>query len=208
VICTQNHDQVGNRAAGERARALMSDGRLKIAAALLLCGPFTPMLFQGEEWGASTPFLYFTDHRDPDLGRAVTEGRRQEFADFGWDPGRVPDPQSESTFEASKLDWGEIAEPGHAELLDWYRRLLRLRRTIPALSDPRLDRVQARPDEDSTTLVVARGPVRLLVNLGQVDQHFPVEARSALLAASHNRICLHTEKVVVPADAVAIVGEP
>jgi maltooligosyltrehalose trehalohydrolase len=205
VVCTQNHDQVGNRAAGERSGALMSEGRLRIAAALLLCSPFTPMLFQGEEWGASTPFLYFTDHQDPDLGRAVTEGRRREFAAFGWDPGRVPDPQSESAFEASKLDWDEIAEPRHAGLLDWYRRLLRLRRTVPELSDPRLRHVEARADEDNATLVVTRGPVSLLVNLGRVDQCFPVEPRSDLLAASDHGISFRADKMVVPADAVAIV---
>jgi maltooligosyltrehalose trehalohydrolase len=89
----QNHDQVGNRAVGERLAALISTGRLKIAAALVLTAPFVPMLFQGEEWAASTPWLYFTDHQDPDLGRAVSEGRRREFAAFGWKPDDIPDPQ-------------------------------------------------------------------------------------------------------------------
>ena len=107
MVSTQNHDQVGNRAVGERTSALMSDGRLRVAAALLLTSPFVPLLFQGEEWGATTPFQYFTDHTDPELGRAVSEGRRREFAAFGWDPQAVPDPQDPATFERSKLDWTE-----------------------------------------------------------------------------------------------------
>src|SRR5262249_5870212 len=117
----QNHDQVGNRAAGDRSSMLMSVGRLKVAAALVLCAPFVPMLFQGEEWGAGTPFQYFTDHHDPDLGRAVSEGRRNEFAAFGWRAEDVPDPQDAATFERSKLDWAELDKDPHADVLAWYR---------------------------------------------------------------------------------------
>jgi maltooligosyltrehalose trehalohydrolase len=208
VVCTQNHDQVGNRAVGDRSSALMSDGRLRIAAALLLCGPFTPMLFQGEEWGASTPFQYFTDHRDPDLGRAVSDGRRREFANFGWDPYDIPDPQSERTFAASKLDWDENTQPVHAQLLDWYRRLLALRRSVPALSDPRLDRVDATSDREKATLRLFRGGVSLLVNLGDSDQLLPVQPGSKLLASSDTRIAIDDDRVLVPADSVAIVGPP
>lgn len=108
VVSTQNHDQVGNRAIGERSSALMSEGRLKIAAALLLTSPFVPLLFQGEEWAAGTPFQYFTDHPDPELGRAVSEGRRREFSYFGWEPQDVPDPQDPATYQRSKLDWSEV----------------------------------------------------------------------------------------------------
>ena len=129
----QNHDQIGNRATGERSSMLMGTGSLKVAAALVLCSPFVPMLFQGEEWGASTPFLYFTDHGDPALGRAVSEGRRREFAAFGWRAEEVPDPQDPETFRRSKLDWDERSRPPHAELLEWHRHLIRLRREVPAL---------------------------------------------------------------------------
>src|SRR5262249_47499217 len=142
VVFAQNHDQVGNRAAGERASALMSDGRLRIAAALLLTSPFVPLLFQGEEWGATTPFQYFTGHNDRGLARAVSDGRRAEFSAFGWDPGRVPDPQDPATFERSRLDWAELDSGRHAGLLAWYRRLIALRRQNPVLTDPRLDRVE------------------------------------------------------------------
>lgn len=136
VVFTQNHDQVGNRAAGERLAALTTPSRLRVAAALLCTTPFTPMLFQGEEWGASTPFPYFTDHTDADLGRAVTEGRRREFAAFGWDPEAVPDPQDRHTRDSAVLRWLELTDPRHAPLLDWYRELLALRRSEPAIVDP------------------------------------------------------------------------
>jgi maltooligosyltrehalose trehalohydrolase len=205
VVSTQNHDQVGNRAAGERSSALMSDGRLRIAAALMLCGPFTPMLFQGEEWAATTPFQYFTDHRDPDLGQRVSDGRRQEFAHFGWDPAQVPDPQAASTFEASKLRWSELARPSHAGIFEWYRRLVELRRSRPELSDPRLDRTSVEVDEQASTLVMTRGRVRLLVNLGDGDRRFPRSEDVALVAASESDVRLDHDGVVLPPDTVAIL---
>jgi maltooligosyltrehalose trehalohydrolase len=121
----QNHDQVGNRARGERLSQLVSPALVKIGAALVLTSPFVPMIFHGEEWGASTPFLYFTDHEDPALARAVSEGRRREFIRFGVEAKDVPDPQAEETFGRSKLDWTEVGREPHASTLDWYRRLVR-----------------------------------------------------------------------------------
>jgi maltooligosyltrehalose trehalohydrolase len=159
----QNHDQVGNRAHGDR----LSLAQLKVAAAVVLTAPFVPMLFMGEEWGATTPFQYFTDHRDPALGQAVTRGRRREFADFGWVRGEVPDPQDPATFERSTLDWTEPSRPGHAELLEWYRMLLTLRRSTPELLDGRLDRVHASVDGD--VLTVRRGPVTVVADFGSLD---------------------------------------
>ena len=111
----QTHDQVGNRAKGERSSHLMNAGRLKIAAALVLTSPFVPMLFHGEEWGASTPLLYFSGHEDLELGRAVSEGRKREFAAFGWDPGDIPDPQARETFEPRSLNWSELDREPHRE---------------------------------------------------------------------------------------------
>ena len=108
---SQTHDQVGNRATGERFSHLTSLGKTKIAAAIVLTSPFLPMLFQGEEFAASTPFQYFTHHEEEELGRAVSEGRRKEFAAFGWKPENVPDPQAPETFERSKLQWAEIDTP-------------------------------------------------------------------------------------------------
>jgi maltooligosyltrehalose trehalohydrolase len=128
VVCSQNHDQIGNRARGERLSMLVDAPKLKAIAALVLLSPFVPLLFQGEEWGARTPFLYFTDHEDAELGRLVSEGRAREFQSFRWG-GEIPDPQDPSTFERSKLDWAEIREPWHAEMLDWYRALVALRKS-------------------------------------------------------------------------------
>jgi maltooligosyltrehalose trehalohydrolase len=162
----QNHDQCGNRAQGDRLAHVVGPGRLKIAAALVLTAPFVPMLFQGEEWAASSPFQYFTSHTDPALGQAVSEGRRGEFADFGWSPDEVPDPQDPATFERSKLRWEEVTGGHHAELLRWHRALIALRRSTPDLLDGRLDRVRTSLAEAAGTLVVERGSITLALNLG------------------------------------------
>jgi len=208
VVAAQNHDQIGNRAAGQRTAALISDGRLRVAAALLLTAPFVPMLFQGEEWGAGTPFQYFTDHSDPALGRAVSEGRRREFAAFGWDPGDVPDPQDPATFERSRLDWAEPRRDPHAGLLAWHRRLIALRRQIPALTDPRLDRVAADCDEEAGWLVVRRGPVVVASNLGSGTWTFPAPPSAELLAASDPGVKPAGRGVVLPPDTAAILLDP
>ncbi|HEX2698722.1 MAG TPA: malto-oligosyltrehalose trehalohydrolase [Acidimicrobiales bacterium] len=175
----QNHDQVGNRAQGDRSSALMSPGRLRLAAALVLTSPFVPMLFQGEEWAATTPFQYFTDHEDPALGIAVSEGRRSEFVAFGWEPADVPDPQDRATFERSILDWSELGRKEHAAMLDWHRRLIALRRSVPALADARMEAVRCRFDEEAGWLEVRRGTVTVAGNIGVL----PVE-----LVASGNLV--------------------
>jgi maltooligosyltrehalose trehalohydrolase len=172
IACLQNHDQVGNRALGDRIGQIVSPGRARIGAALLLTGPYVPLLFAGEEWNASSPFRYFTDHEDPELGRAVREGRRAEFAHFGWDPDRVPDPQDPATFAVSRLDWSERQRTGHADMLAWYRELLALRREIPDLRDG--DRAAVRVEGSIRGLLcVQRGVVRVDVNLG--EETFDVE---------------------------------
>ncbi len=135
--CISNHDQVGNRAFGERLSVSCTSAAYRAASALLCLVPYTPLLFQGQEWAASTPFLYFTDHH-AELGRLVTEGRRREFkgfAAFGDEASikRIPDPQAETTFEASKLRWAEASAPPHQGVRALYREALRLRRTEPAL---------------------------------------------------------------------------
>ncbi len=126
VVCAQNHDQIGNRAGGERLSMLLELPQLQAIAALTVLAPFVPLLFQGEEWGAETPFLYFTDHLDPELASAVAAGRRREFEAFGWQD-TVPNPQELETFMRSKLDWSELTAPRHALLYAWYRRLIRIR---------------------------------------------------------------------------------
>ncbi len=134
VVCLQNHDQVGNRALGERLHHQIAEDRWLAASTILLLAPETPLLFMGQEWAASSPFLYFTDH-PPELGRLVTEGRRKEFARFRAfsdeaSRARIPDPQEEATFLSSKLHWQEQTHGAHARTLQWYRQLLGLRRRI------------------------------------------------------------------------------
>jgi maltooligosyltrehalose trehalohydrolase len=203
----QNHDQVGNRAKGERSSHLLSSGRLKIAAALVLSAPFIPMLFQGEEWAASSPFLYFTNHEDAELGRLVTEGRRREFAAFSAHSDDVPDPQALETFERSKLVWDECSRAPHAEMLDWHRRLIRLRHEFAALSDGRLDRVSVTFDDQAKWLVMARGPIAVACNLSERRQRTPLSTGkdARILLASEKEIQLNDDSVELPPDSVAIV---
>jgi maltooligosyltrehalose trehalohydrolase len=202
TVFDQNHDQVGNRAAGERIGAITSPGRLKIAAALLLTSPFTPMLFQGEEWGATTPFQYFTDHDDPQLSRAVSEGRRREFERFGWAPEDVPDPQSPDTWARSQLNWRELDQPEHREVLDWYRKLMVLRRRY-RLADPRLELVRSGCDEERGTLWLERATLRVLVNLGPEPHTFPLAPGEELVLASGAEWA--EGAVILAPDAVAVL---
>ncbi|HSP64600.1 MAG TPA: malto-oligosyltrehalose trehalohydrolase [Candidatus Deferrimicrobium sp.] len=178
----QNHDQVGNRAQGERSAALMSAGRLQIAAALVLLGPFVPMLFAGEEWAASTPFQYFTDHQDAELGRLVSEGRRREFASFGWDPADVPDPQDPATFERSKLRWTEPDSEPHAAFLRWHRDLIAVRATTPSLRDGDRSALSVDFDEAARWLVMRRPGVTVACNWGDTAIELPVRQDTEVMA--------------------------
>ncbi|HEX2119787.1 MAG TPA: malto-oligosyltrehalose trehalohydrolase [Acidimicrobiales bacterium] len=200
----QNHDQVGNRAQGERSSMLLTDGLLRVAAALVVLGPSVPMLFQGEEWGASTPFLYFTDHDDPELGRAVTEGRRREFASFGWDPADVPDPQDPETFRRSKLDWDEVARQPHAGLLDWHKQLIALRRSTPELSDGRFDTVSVVYDEEARWLVFRHGPVAVASNFGDKPVTVPVPSGTVALSSSDESSVEGHEAALAPESVIVL----
>jgi maltooligosyltrehalose trehalohydrolase len=133
VVCTQNHDQVGNRMLGERLDALVGAEQATLAAAAVLLSPFTPMLWMGEEYAEPAPFQYFVSHTEPELVEAVRTGRREEFAAFAWQ-GEAPDPQSTETFQRSQLDWARRGRPRHATRLALYRELIRLRRTVPAIA--------------------------------------------------------------------------
>jgi len=208
VVSLQNHDQVGNRATGERIAQLCGIGRAKVGAALTVLAPFVPLLFQGEEWAASAPFLYFTDHRDPSLGAAVSAGRRREFAAFGWAPEDVPDPQDRATFLRSQLDWSEVEVGDHAAMLAWYRCLISLRRALPALTDGRRDQVETSFDEAEGWLVVRRGPVTIAANLGTDAVSLPIGGGVELLAASGPGVSVGGEMVTVPADSVAVLMAP
>ncbi len=164
----QNHDQIGNRATGDRISASLSPGLLACGAALLLCSPYTPMLFMGEEWGARTPWQFFSHFPDPELREKVRAGRTAEFAEHGWDAeAAVPDPNAEATFTDSRLDWSEPTREPHAGLLRTHRELVTLRRAHPELSDPWLGRLGVDIDEDIRTVVLLRGRLRVAVNLGE-----------------------------------------
>jgi malto-oligosyltrehalose trehalohydrolase len=216
VVFAQDHDQVGNRAAGDRLAATLAEhplreGLLKIAAGLVLLSPFTPMLFMGEEWGADTPWQYFTDHTDPFFASAVSEGRRSEFASHGWDFADVPDPQDPATFERSKLDWSQPDREPHKSLLSWYRELLTLRRSRPELADSRLTSVQADYDEDARWLLVRRGSLGAAANLGDTPVTIPLHGTAAaasspaLLAASSPDISLKSDSVCLPPASFAVI---
>jgi maltooligosyltrehalose trehalohydrolase len=204
VVAIQNHDQVGNRATGERLGAVVDRGSLEIAAALLLTSPFTPMLFHGEEWAAGTPFQYFTDFSDLNLGRAVREGRGQEFAAFGWNPHEVPDPQDPATFERSRLDWSELSHPAHRSMLQWYRELIRLRRRLPAPRDPAGEGVIVEIDDALRRIVFEREGVNVRVNLGHEDWSVTVPAGFKVALASE-RIVRSDAGLRLPPFSVAVL---
>ncbi|HSA94169.1 MAG TPA: malto-oligosyltrehalose trehalohydrolase [Terriglobales bacterium] len=155
VVFTQNHDQVGNRMLGERLSSLVSLDALKLAAGLVLLSPYLPLLFMGEEYGEPAPFQYFVSHSDTRLIEAVRNGRREEFAAFGWQGG-VPDPQDPATFERSRLRW-ELRDAGHhAALAELYRELLGLRRSLPALACGSKEEMEVHVHEAEHTLAVRR----------------------------------------------------
>jgi maltooligosyltrehalose trehalohydrolase len=154
------------------------------------------MLFQGEEWGASTPFFYFTDYQEPELANAVREGRCREFAAFGWKPEDTADPQAPETFERSKLKWDEISQSPHAEILDWHKKLIQLRRSEPDLSDGDLKKIHTTFDEESGWLVAERGSVSIVCNFSDRSHHIPV-------CAGEQRTLISSEAGINAADGFA-----
>ncbi|NHA67531.1 malto-oligosyltrehalose trehalohydrolase [Phycicoccus flavus] len=155
----QTHDQVGNRATGERISALVTDPGLQAAgAALYLLAPTTPMLFMGEEWAASTPWQFFTSFAEDWLADAVREGRRAEFGGHGWSADEVPDPQDPATRDRSVLDWSEVEDADHARMLRWYADLIGLRTRLLPGGPTRLDDVTVAVDEGARTLVLRHAP--------------------------------------------------
>lgn len=201
----QNHDQIGNRALGDRSSHLMSPGKLKIGAALVLTSPFLPMLFQGEEWGASTPFFYFTDYQEPELANAVREGRCREFVAFGWKPEETADPQAPETFERSKLKWDEISKPPHAEMLEWHKRLIQLRRIESDLSDGDLKKVQTTCDEQNRWLIVERGSVSIICNFSEHPQTIPVHPGNHKNLLASGDVRLVEGFATLPAESAIIL---
>jgi maltooligosyltrehalose trehalohydrolase len=205
VVANQNHDQIGNRAVGDRLSAHLDEDQLLCAAMLTLAGPFTPMLFQGEEWAASTPFQFFTSHPEPDLGRMTAEGRIKEFEQMGWDPDVVPDPQEPETFEQSKLDWSEPASGRHARVLAAYQRLTELRRSLPALTDPSFGNVSCTADEESRLFTMRRGDVLMAVNFGDRPVELAVGEDHELVFRTPSLPSLSDGQLHLPAHAGALL---
>lgn len=174
VAYTCTHDQVGNRALGDRPSQNLTGGQLAIKAALALGSPYTTMLFMGEEYAAATPFQFFSSHPEPELARATAEGRKAEFAEHGWDADDIPDPQDPETFARSKLNWDEIDTGEHARLRRLYRELIALRRTDPDLADPWLEHLTVDYDENQGWIAVSRGRLRIVCNLGAEPVRVPV----------------------------------
>jgi len=186
VAFAQDHDQIGNRAAGDRLGALVSPELIAAGAAVVLLGPFTPMLFMGEEWGARTPWQFFTSHPEPELARAVAEGRKAEFAQHGWDESTVPDPQDPETFARSHLDWAEPGHEPHRSLLAFHRQLIELRSEVP-VDAPAVD---VETDAAAGAFSFTRGGLRVAVLLRSGTLTIPVGQG---VSASYGEVTSHGE---------------
>jgi maltooligosyltrehalose trehalohydrolase len=200
----QTHDQVGNRALGDRVDQVVGMDRAKVAAGIVLTAPFIPMIFQGEEFAASTPFQYFADHDDPEMARAVKEGRRGEFAAFGWNPADIPDPESVETFLRSKLKWDEVHEGRHEEMFQWYRRLIALRHGSASLNNGEPGQTKVKFDEEKSWLVMERGAVTVMCNLGEERVEFENPKHLPLVMVSRSDVKAAKSAVMLPPDTLAI----
>jgi maltooligosyltrehalose trehalohydrolase len=200
----ENHDQVGNRPTGDRVAQIVGMDRAKVAAGIVLTAPFVPMLFQGEEFAAATPFLYFADHDDPEMAKAVSEGRKREFAAFGFAKRAVPDPEAWETFERSRLNWQEAKEGPHQQMLEWYRALIRLRRGSVALNDG--DMGHGRVHWEDGWLVMDRGAVQVLMNLGPQEASFAVPEGFRVALASRDGVEVAAWTMVLPPDTLAVLS--
>ncbi|WP_167102313.1 malto-oligosyltrehalose trehalohydrolase [Mycobacterium sp. DL592] len=199
---TCTHDQVGNRATGDRPSQNLDCGQLAIKAALVLGSPYTAMLFMGEEWASSQPFQFFSSHTEPELAIATAEGRKAEFADHGWDADDIPDPQDPATFLRSKLDWDEVGKPEHTDLLAFYRSLIALRRNDTDMADPWLTHLAVDYDEDQRWIVMRRGRIAIACNLG--EQAVTVAATGEVLLGWGD-VAVDGQGTTLPGHSVAVV---
>ncbi len=203
----QNHDQVGNRATGDRLEHIIGVPRTKVALGIVLTAPFVPMLFQGEEFAASTPFLYFADHEDPEMAKMVAEGRKKEFAAFGWDQTQIPNPEDMSTFTNSRLKWDEVDEGKHKDILEWTARLIHIRRNSISLNDGDRGHTQVSFSEKDRWLRMDRNLVTIVANLGHGPSQFKVGAEYEMLMASSAEFTrLEDGLLTVPPDGFVIVS--
>jgi maltooligosyltrehalose trehalohydrolase len=203
VVCSDNHDQIGNRADGRRLSGKIDDQQLAVAAVITLLSPFTPMIFMGEEWGARTPWQFFTSHPEPELADLIRTGRFSEFAAMDWDLSAVPDPQDPATFERSKLNWAELDSERSAQLLELNQRLIRLRRDHPDLTDPRFDHSTTSSDHLRGWLLVERGQMIIVANfsdeLAKIELPFAIhsllQVGDAILSGPQAELAPHSAVV-------------
>jgi maltooligosyltrehalose trehalohydrolase len=200
----QNHDQVGNRALGERLEHLCGMDAAKVALGIVLLAPYVPMIFMGEEWATTAPFLYFADHEDEAMRKAVAEGRKRDFSLFGFD-GDVPNPESMETFERSKLNWAEQGEGKHAEMLAWTKALIKLRRNSVPLNDGNMHHLLVSTDDRRKTLVMQREAMRILVNLGEQPYFFEALEGEAFCMASREAVGMKGEGIELPGMTLAVM---
>jgi maltooligosyltrehalose trehalohydrolase len=177
----------------------------KVAVGLVLMAPFIPMLFMGEEFAASSPFLYFADHGDEEMAKRVSEGRKREFVAFGYAENDVPDPEDRRTFEMSKLNWSEVHEGKHAEMLEWTRGLIHLRRTNRSLNDGDIHHMKVGYDAEKRWLTMQRGGVRTLMNIGGEAVRLKMLEGECLRMASREGVVIEGAEVVLPAMSLAVV---
>lgn len=212
VICLQNHDQIGNRPKGDRLHHAISPAAYRAASAVLLCAPETPLLFMGQEWAATSPFIFFTDH-EPELGEKVTQGRREEFKNFSAfrDSAmreQIPDPQAAASFERSQLRWDERDKAPHAGILAFYKRMLDVRKTERALRDLERRHVHAGALDEETIALLRQTPqaeaILLVARLkGKGRFHWPKEWKE-ILSRYRWELMLHSEQTEFAADAAAM----
>ncbi len=200
----QNHDQVGNRAFGERLEQLCGLDAAKVALGLVLMAPYVPMLFMGEEFAASTPFMYFADHDDEEMRKNVAEGRKQEFKDFAIGDD-LPDPEELETFMRSKLNWDELNEGKHAEMLAWTKSLIKLRRCTVALNDGSMQHLLVSTDETRRTLVMVRDEARVVMNLGTEVYPFDLLEGECLKLVSREGVGVKDNKMDLPGMTLAVL---
>jgi maltooligosyltrehalose trehalohydrolase len=200
----QNHDQVGNRALGERLEHLCGMDAAKVALGLVLMAPYVPMLFMGEEFAASTPFMYFADHDDEEMRKNVAEGRKQEFKDFAIGDD-LPDPEELETFMRSKLNWDELNEGKHAEMLAWTKSLIKLRRCTVALNDGSMQHLLVSTDETRRTLVMVRDEARVVMNLGTEVYPFDLLEGECLKLVSREGVGVKDNKMDLPGMTLAVL---
>ena len=207
VGCIQNHDQIGNRAKGERVQHLVGTRKARLAIGVVMTAPFLPMLFMGEEYAADTPWMYFADFQEESLRQAVREGRKKDFASFGFGDD-VPDPEDPKTFETSKLNWSELDQPEHQHMLHWYRDLIHLRRKTLALNLGDMSRMEVRSSEEGRWIATDRGDIRTVINFADSFTRFDLPVGCDLLLSSEAAPDRVDGGVLVPELSMAVYRMP